>query len=466
MIKVVVWLLLSGWVSSLYAEEGDVLTLSRAIETALTANPDLRKTALQRTGEEYDLEVTAERWDPQWQWRSQVERWEQSGDRTQEVGTELHMGYQLPWGTQIESSVGQGVETQFSVQVTQPLLKGQGKKTTLAPLFMAQEQYKISEWQRAQQTIDLLTQVISQYRQLQLLQKQIEIQKRLHEQAQKSVHNIELRIEAGRNPDNDKLQAQLEVMRQAQALSEAERLAEQAKNGFELLLYLKVGARHDSPELSWSRVEDFQEPDVQLSDLSVYQEYALAHHPQLQQLKIQADMNERELWVAKDALKWDLSAVGSVSWAGIGDPVTQPDNLEDVMVSPEERYYAGLRLTVPLGSKKTQKQALVRANLAKEQWEISYAQAQQTIAYNIKNAWQEVQAKARQRELSQESLKLARASLSAVQQKFDTGRTASFELVAMQQQLQQMELEAISVTIAYYNAFTLLKSACGMFEYV
>lgn len=425
--KMIVCCVILTWVSFVKAGPKAMLSLKEAVEIALSSNPDIRKSALQRTGEEYDLEVTAEQWSPQWQWRSQIESNKQS--------TALHMGYQLPWGTQINSSVGQGTTTPFALQVTQPLLKGQGKKTTLAPLFMAEEQAKLAEWQRVQQISDLLTQVISQYRQLQLLKKQIDIQKRLVEQAEKSIKNIELRIKAGRNPDNDKLQAQLEVMRQTQSLSETERLAEQVKNGFDVLLGQTEG--------SWTTVEDFQERDLPLSDLSTYQEYAEEHHPQLQQLKIQATINERAMWVAKDALKWDLSAVGSVS-------------------SDLEGIYGGLQLTVPLGNKKTQRQALVRVALEKKQWEITVAQTQQTIGYHIKNAWQEVQAKARQRALSQESLKIARASLVAVEQKFNTGRTASFELVAMQQQLQQIEVEAISMTLLYYDAMTQLEAASGM----
>lgn len=410
----------------IWGSASSAFTLGQAIETALIHNPEWRKTALQREGEEYDLEVTAAQWTPQWQWRSEID------GLTQEAGTTLQMGYQLPWGAQIESRVGQGSESQFLLQVTQPLLKGRGKKSTLAPLFRSTAQYKISEWQRVQQKIELLTQVSVQYRHLQALALQIDIQKQLCEQAHKSLEQIELRIAAGRNPENDKLQAQLEVMRQIQSLNEAERSQEQAVNDFGLLL----GRPLEEP------IESFSETERVLAALKTYQDYALLHHPQLQQMAIQAEMNDRDQWLAKDALLWDLNVVGQVSSL--------------------DRYYGGVNLTVPIGNKKTQRQALVKAHLEREQWEISSRQWQQTVAYTIQNAWQEVQAKERQRSLSLESLKLARASLEAVQQKFNAGRTASFELVLMQQQLKQMELEVISVTLAYYNAFTALEAACGM----
>jgi outer membrane protein TolC len=437
--------------ATLWAEEPPVLTLPEAIQRALTYNIDLRQAQLQRTLDAYDITVTREQLSPKWQWQSQLNAWQNHpshGAATTQTAahTHLDMDYQLPWGTRVESQVGdQGA----SLEVRQPLLKNRGRVIHEASLFFSEERDRLSQIQLEQQKRTLITQVILYYRHVQQGQMKIAAKLDLSEQDKISVAHIDARIEAGRTPENDRIQAEFEVTRSLHGLTEAEQLLARAKQELGLLIGL--------PMHNTYQVEPFHTETLMLQPLNFYQEYAVTHHPDFQQLLVEASILDRERSLAENELKWDLNMLGRVSF---DNGITSLSS----SATPESQYFAGIEFKVPFGQTKTRKQALFKNKVAHERWHMQHQKVEQQLLKNVVEAWQEVQSLKRQLTLSEQSLVLARASLDATQQKFEAGRAASFELVAIQQQLQQAELQHIHAQIAYQNSVIWLQYASGMEE--
>ncbi len=433
----------------LWAEEPPVLTLSDAIQRALTHNIDLRQAQLQRTLDVYDISVTREQLSPKWQWQSQLNAWQNhpsQGTATTQTAahTHLNMDYQLPGGARVESQVGdQGA----SLEVRQPLLKNRGRIIQEASVFFSEERNKLGQIQLEQQKRTLITQVILYYRQVQQGTMQIAAQQDLSEQAKQSLARINARIEAGRTPENDRIQAEFEITHSLHGLTEAEQGLARAKQELGWLIGLPVHSIY--------LVEPFHTETLTLQPLNFYQAYAMAHHPDFQQLSVEASILNRERSLAENELKWDLNILGRVSFdtglAGLSSSAT-----------PESQYFAGIEFKVPFGQTKTRKQALFKNKVAHERLSMQYQKIEQQLLKNVAEAWQEVQSLKRQLTLSEQSLELARASLEATQQKFEAGRAASFELVAIQQQLQQAELQHIHAQIAYQNSVVWLQYTSGM----
>ena len=433
----------------LKAEPQPILSLEQCLQIALQHNAALQQSYLQQQGALIDEDALKERWSPFWQWESQASRYQQSsqegGATKNSAESGLHMHYELPWGGSLGSRVT--TDSDWSVDVHQPLRRGMGSKVAKAPLIFAEQQQKMLHYQIAQQQIDLIQQVISAYRRIQQLERQVNLQQGVVHLAKQNLSAVELRIQAGRVAPNDRFQVAFDVSQQENALKQYQESYQQAREELWLLIGL--------PAHTEAYFEAFEPTKALPLEWATY-ERAIEHHPQWEQLQVQKATLEQQQWLAKDSLKTDLNLVGRSSLKrepgmGFGNS-GKPD------------YFVGIQWKVPLNHSKTQRQSLMQVNLMEKQWTLQADYLRHSLLKSVHQAFEEVKLKAEQRILSHEALTWAQKSLLATQQKFEAGRSASFELVAMQQQLQAAEMQAIESDMAYENALTALDAAAGVLK--
>ncbi len=428
-----------------------LLTLEQAIGMALSANPDLRHARLQRSVEQYEIEVAKEQLNPSWQWKSDVNTSStpNTGGRGRtEANTALDMGMKLPWGAQVGGNVD---PNQLALELKQPLLKGFGRRVTEAPIFFVTQRDKIGALQWKQDTMRIVMQVIVQYRRVQELDLQRQAERSLCQDAKESLEHIRARIEAGRNPANDSIQAEFELVRSEHTLDMLEQSYERARNELRALIGMPLDASYE--------IESLQLLETHLEPLEFYKDTAYHRRPDVAQMSIQSDILERERSVAENQLKWDLNVVGRARWGTSEDP---NNNGRSGLQKPNT--FAGVELTIPMGQEKTRKAALFKNKIAYQQWQVAHQTLQRQVSLEVENAWNALNAYQRQRQLSEHSLSLARSSLEMTRQKYDAGRAPAFELVHMQQQLEHAERQCISDRIQEHNALTYLHYVSGMID--
>lgn len=444
------FLTLSTVVFAAQEEQSQVLSLKQAIQIALKQNASLKQAYLQQAGAVVDVDAEKERRTPFFQWHSQASHYQQSksegGGQQQNANTALHMHYDLPLGGSVGSRVTS--DSDWSVEVQQPLRRGFGEKVAKSSQIFAEQNQSLVHHQIVQQKIDLIQQVTTQYRQVQQWEKQVELQKGMLVLAKKNLEAVDLRIQAGRIAANDRFQVAFDVLQQENLLKQYEELYQQSR----FSLWLLIGL----PLKTEANLEVFEPSQEEPLEWLVY-EQALVLHPQWEQMEVQKSMIEQQQWLAKDSLKSSLNLVGRSYMKR--DPNALMGGGGG---SGKSDYFVGVEWSVPLNHSKTQRQALMHANIMEEQWEVQANYLQQSLLKSVHQAFEEVKLKAKQRRMSHDSLAWAEKSLLAAQQKFEAGRSSSFELVAMQQQLQAAQLQSLESDIAYENALTQLQAVSGL----
>ncbi len=356
----------------------------------------------------------------------------------------LSLGGTAPWGLSysLEASAqnnrasSTGLTDSYSsfagLSITQPLLRDFGFSANLANLRIAKANRHISKWQHRQTVIDVVTNVIFVFNNLQQAQANLRIATLSRDLAARLFSENQTRRRIGDTSDAEVTQAEARVASREEAILNTERNVRNIENQLRLL----IGR------------SDFQSEGTQLAIVSLppatpikvnaaddYQQ-ALEARPDYQAARLGLNVSRFSHRYARNQLLPRVDFVGSYGYGGLDEKFRT--SREQIRNRDARAYSAGLvvRVTLTFAQNRGRERA---AKLFMRQSEAKLIQLEQDIALTIATAAGEITTTQKRVEVARHALDLGRQSLANEEKRLKAGTTTTFFVLQQQEQLAQVE---------------------------
>jgi len=354
--------------------------------------------------------------------------------------------------------------TSVNLSLTQPLLAGFGMDNQRAAVETQAIQTEISDLQVEAQVASITNQVRQRYWGLRAAIEQIEIQRRSLAQAQETLAQNQVRLQAGQATEFQVIQADAQVASAEQALLNAEVQWTNAELAFKQLLM--DGA---DDELLAQRIVPTELPEIvdQEVDLDAAIERALGNRLDLRQSRRQVDVSEVNLEVTKSNALPELNLTASYSLVGVGGDLFEREGIGGAPILVESGGYVdglraiagfdqptwnlGLNGSYPIGTNPNAL-ALERAELQLQQQNLSLRNQELNVVTQVTSTGLAVRNTYLQLEAAQRAADAQEQNLEAELARFQVGVTTNFEVVQAQNQLTTARLQVLQALINHVNA--------------
>jgi len=366
------------------------------------------------------------------------------------------------------------IVSNFTLTLTQPLLRNRGLFPNRAPLVIARRNLGISCEAFEGQVSDTLAQAIQQYWSVVQVRQNLNVLRKSLEQAEASYQHDKRALELGALPPFDIYRSEAQVASRRVQVIQAEYDLKQRQDEFRRL----VGADLDPSVrgLDLDLVEK-SEPEGELLTLDVQQVYdqALKRRPELTALREQLQNDDTNVRLAHNNLLPDLSLSAFYSANGLGgnqlDLTTTPpsvvstggfwDSLGQVRSFDFPSYGFTVQLRLPIRNRSAQADlgdAMVskRRNLYRQRLQT------QQLWQEVKNAVHDLEEAKLSMAAAKVARDLAEKTLEAEQRKYELGASQIFFVLDAQTQLATAEVNLVQSQINYQRAVTEVDHAQGM----
>ncbi|HVV67495.1 MAG TPA: TolC family protein [Gammaproteobacteria bacterium] len=430
------------------ADANAILTLRDAILLAMRFNPNVKNAELQRVVDKFSLAVARDQFAPQVSLTGQALF--QNGAAPSYSGFPT-VNYLTPYGTQIKTGLTQVIDsdnaaaftTDATVSITQPLLRGFGKRVTQANLYSAQDTEKINQLNFKNSVMTQVVGVINAYYQLVQAYNSLEVNNLSLRDEENTLNQTQAKIKVGKAAPTEQIQQQLNIANSQLNISQNQNAVLQSYQNLLSLLGLDPNAHINIDK-------KINYPNKALPSLNECIDTALAHNISYQSALFAYKITERGVIVAQDQQKWQLNATGTLM-----QPITPTGGSTGISSKS-----LTLDLDIPIHDVARQQQ-LVSAKVALSQAKVNLTQQKYALITNVTNAYHTVQYNQRQVQLSENTVKLAQQSLNIAKIKFNYGKTTSFELTSLQSALTNAQIGFIGQRIQYINAVEALFQILG-----
>ena len=361
----------------------------------------------------------------------------------------------LPTGTSISAdvslsgSISSIYTDQFSgnigITVTQSLLQGFGVGVNLADLRKARLDMEISEEELKAVAEALVASTEKAYWDLYLKAEEISIQRKSYALANRQLQETLERVAVGKLPELELASVRAEVANRQETLIDAESEYEQARLSFLFLLnpdeasiWSVLPIPLDMPFL----------PKDTLDALSIHEQLGMQSRPDLRQARLALRQGELEIVRTKDGLLPRLDVfitVGKTSYAN-----TFREALPDIQ-SPFYNLNIGATFDFPVINRQARAE-LRRARYSKEQLELSLANMERLVQWDIRSAYLEVIRARQQIEATRVTRELQEQNLDAELEKFRVGKSTNLQVLQVQRDFTASQLDEIRAMVGYLNA--------------
>lgn len=438
------------------------LSLKTAVLFALHHNLALQINYNSRKLQRYDLITAQEAFRPQFAFTGSagITTNNSSGDSSGSTTTKQatigpSMTWKFPLGTELTANADYNPSTQtgsgnsqdtanssrfisWGITLTQPLIKNFGTDVNEVDLKNAEDQQKIDTLTLEQQVISTIIQVATDYYNVVQAQQNIKVNQQTLMQNTQQLRNRKMLYKAGRIPQSDVNQAEIDVNNQKLALSQAQEALVDAKQ----TLLTDMGL----PE----NVSFTVDTDIKVTPIfpNIQKALSLAEksNRDLKIALLNYQQAQRNLLTNANNERWqlDLELSHSHSRQNI-NPLNGASADSSTMTNNNS---VSLNLTIPLDRTTLDKAALTNA-INQQNAEITLAQAKRTLRStvtttlaNLESAWQQVT-------MSQQQLKLTEKSMEIAEVKFKFGKMDAFTFSQQQAQLVTAKINLIKAQINY-----------------
>jgi len=416
-----------------------VISLAQAIAIATAHNRDYQrqKELLYLTA--LDLTLVRHRFVRQWFGTVDAGYVRDSADEDISYGTQTGFDQFLADGAQISTSIAidwarfltgdprTSLGSVLSASVTQPLLRGRGRKIAQENLTQAERNalYQIRSFNRYRQTF-VVSIVNDYYRVLQRRDIVTNAQNNYDSRVE-SRKRLEMEAEAGRKPPFEVDQARQSELNARDSYIQALQSYEQQLDEFKITLSLPTSTQVELDQNELKALEDIgiTEPGYEL-DTAI--ETALAQRLDLANSADAVDDAERKVVVAADNLGVELNLVGSAS-AG-SPPGTDFKRLQ----FQNGTYALGLEADLPL-DRKAERNAYREALIGLEQRQRQYENDTDEVELDVRRAYRQLQEYAERYRTQKNSLDLSETRVESTTFLLQAGRVTTRDLLESQDSL-------------------------------
>jgi outer membrane protein TolC len=371
----------------------------------------------------------------------------------------------LPFGTtfgvngNVADSYGTGDESaggQVAVNATQPLLKNFWIDGTRLSISAAKNQVKLSEQSLRAQLITTVTAVENAYYELIYARENVKVEQQALDLAQTQLdqdkQRVEIKVLAERGGTIEQDEAQVAQSR-ANLIAAQFSLA-QDENTLKNLITDKYVQWHDvdiAPSATLAAVR-------QLFDVQDSWSKGLAQRPDLRQAQLSLEQQGIQLKFDRNQLFPQLDVSASYGYNGGGAGY---DNTFDQYGTANRPYYSyGAALKLPLSN--VQARNSLKADRATEQQELlKLKQLEQNVMVEIDNAVKQAQSAWESVDATQKARTYAEAALNAEQGKYAVGKSTTFTVLQLQNNLTSARSQEIRALANYNEALANLAQQEG-----
>jgi outer membrane protein TolC len=313
------------------------------------------------------------------------------------------------------------------VSVTQPLLRGFGFGATLANLRVAKANRGISDWQHRQTVIDIVTNVIFAYNNLQQARDNLRIAQLSRDGAAQLFAENEKKLKVGATSDAEVVQAHARVANREESVLFAERSLRDVENQLRLLIG-DLGFRTAGPDFEITELAPAS--DITVDPASDVKK-ALDQRPDYQAARLGIVIDRANNTAAQNGLLPRLDFVSSYGYGGTNrDFRTARDQVRD---EDARSYSAGMVVKIPLAFADGRGRARA-AKLTLRQSEADLIRLEEDIALSVTAAAGQIETTRQRVAADKVAYELAEQALENEQKRFKAGTSSTF-LVLQQQEL-------------------------------
>ncbi len=359
------------------------------------------------------------------------------------------------WGLQYDVSIsadhldplngtGERFTTGPTFSVVQPLLQGFGADANLSQLRIARNNVLVSEWQLRQRIIDVVTNTISAYNELQFSIQALNVARGFRDLAQQLVNDNTKRVDIGVMSPLNITTARAEAASREEAVIRAQRAILDNEN------FLKQLITNDLEGLLDIKLEIDPPPTPPFTaNVRAGIAEALQLRPDYRQAMLEIERRNITLAFTKNAAlpRFDLSA--SLHYLGIendfGSSVNRINDRDQTVWS------VGAIFSVPIPNREG-RGSVAAAKLSAAQSLVSLQQLEQQVVVDVDNASGAVTTARQRIESTAEASALAKESLDAGEERLRAGTGTTFEVLELQRKLAEAEAAELRARSDYNKA--------------
>lgn len=440
------------------------MSLREAILLALRYNPNIKNAELDRIVQRYQLRLAHNEFELQYALGAtgvlQKSRFNGIGtDTTRTFMASPEFGLRTKLGTQAALNIDNNVNgdnnfnPMLNFSLTQPLLRGFGKKVNEASLLDAQDNEWLNKLSLRQSVADQVTQVIMAYRTLILSGNNLQNNHLQLKEAKKSYDINEQKIAAGQLEPTGNIQQSYQI----ESLS---LMVEQGENEFQTATQELLQTIGLDPETHLSVPSDVTLEKLVVPNLQQSIEQALNHNTLYLAQKMALRADERAYKIAKNQQLWQLDAGVNVQSGTMNDVTGINSGIRGIYNGKNLTEAARLTLTVPLHDVSRRSQ-LINVKVRLEKDRLNMLAAKRALITNITNTVNSINSLAKRFQLAQKQVKLAEQSYALEKKKLQAGIASALDVNRTQDQLIQAQSGLISAKIAYLNQISSLQRILG-----
>lgn len=438
------------------------ITLKDAIFIALRHNPYVRNAQLQRVIDKFGLVVAKNSYELRYtlaggaQYTEQTAEGTPSNSRSASLtpGVNLLTSSGAKVGVNWNNTAGRDYYNPgLSLSVTQPLLQGYGQAITLSPLATAYDQEKINQLTLKKTVISTITTIIGDYLKIVQDQNSVTTQELALQTTVKEFEQNKIRIKAGKMAAADNIQQAASIADQRLSLIQAQNAFKQDK----LALLNDMGL---DPKTEFTTTKNISLPDEVIPKLTRSKKLILQNDIDYQSNLISLGIQERNLMVSKDKLRWKLDVTAS---AGVGNGTMGGGNFIAPSILDGQNNVKNIKLdlAIPIDDKQAQ-QAVVNGRVALQQANNLLEHQRYTLEANTINNLRNLSVQKQQIQQAIVARDLAQKSLDIAQKKLQYGLISTFETTSLRSKLINAQLQVLNSQISYLNALAALQQMLGI----
>ena len=432
------------------------LTLEQAVSLAIKKNPDLVISKLERINDKYAVLVQKHNFEPSYSYGTIAATYfpDNNNEQLQEISANPNVTLNNVYGTKFtvggnfNSPDSKNLNSQLTLEVLQPLIRGFGKDVVLADLRNALDSEEIKKLTFSNTVIDTINSVIRAYLSIIQALQTLKIDQENLKVLEKTVKNDQVEIDVGRMAKNEIYQARANAASAHASVQNDINAVNSAKLQMIDFLGLSADTKLIIPEkINLNEIiRIFLGGKYDVIAIDKFKKLSLENNIDYKTSGLTLKTAKRNLIVAEDKKNWELNLdiEKNVDMNGNNNDNT---NFKDGIL---EQASVGLSLNIPVDDVNF-KASITHAKIAVQEAEIRYQQQKQRIEEDAENKYNTLISSRAQAKLQEEAALMQRKNIEAAKIKYSLGRISTFEFLQTQKEVFNVEQALINSKINYIS---------------